>query len=378
MTCPKTCSGLLFMVVLQVTMSQAIVVLKAQTQDQIDKAIQQLPSGERQAAEKAVKQLSPADRKALTDRIAGLSDDEKRRLAERLQQMSPKEREKLIARAETQMKGHGPKIQHVVEGPGLPPTFLLGAGHLMGTVHPPQLPENVLKLFDTAKQLIPNIVSFQRRQVDKYTERGVGNGILISHTLVLTARHVADEISANPENYDLLQIGSRDGGNLLSPLRFVSRVPVTVNDSEDPDLALVKVQGSVNPRVVMLGDGSLHVKDGVASLGCNAEEPLPAMSTGIVTTSYGSRNLAGDLPLKRTVLGASVRSYPGLSGSPVFDVNGKIVAVVLGGVKKFAGTGEMVTKISKEQNWESFPAWTWVTPLKSTLENILNAAKMDQ
>ena len=334
---------------------------------------------DRAAAEKALGQLSPEQQAAARRAWDRLSPEEKAAAAKAHSSLSAQERDDLIRRAETELKSRkGPTTYHVVEGPGLPPSSVVESPDLMGSsANPPHFTGNVQKLFEAAKRINPNNVSFRRKKVDQFSDRGFGTGVLVSRTLVLTARHVAEQVAAKPEDFLLFQIG-RPTKKFLVPLRFVEMIEVGTDRTGDPDLALVRVLDGDISAPLNLRETPLNVRDDVASLGCSEMEILPSMSAGIITTAFRPRDLGSELTLKRTVFGSSVRSFPGLSGSPVFDPRGNIIAVVLGGVKNYAGTGETVTHIGKDESWETFSKWTWATPTKLSLQLIINETKKDR
>ncbi len=351
----------------------------SQDPQEAQKALEKLPSQDRQQIEKAVGKLSPQieqalgqlssqERQQLEDGIEQLSPEERKQLESGIEQLAPEERKNLIERAKDQL-GKGPVVRNVIIGPTIPVSYVVRAAALMGKVpRPGELTDDSARLFEAAKTLLPNIVSIQRKDVTGYSDSGVGNGLLISKGMVLTARHVAELVSAAPEKYSLFQIG--DGDHLMIQLVFIKKLEVGTDNSGDPDLALIKVQGSSNPNKVSFAKGLLHVGDSIASLGSGEMEDIfPSMGTGIITTSVKQRELAETLALKRTVFGSSVRSFPGLSGSPVFNADGEIIAVLIGGVKLYAGTGERVTTVGKDVNWEAFNDWTWLTPTNLFLNN---------
>ena len=346
---------------------KALEKLSSQDRQQIEKAAAKLSPQDRQQIEQALGQLSSQERQQLEEGIEQLSPEERQQLERGIEQLSPEERKALIERAKDQL-GKGPVVRNVIVGPTIPVSYVVRAAALMGKVpRPSELTDDSARLFEAAKTLLPNIVSIQRRDVTGYSDSGVGNGLLISKGMVLTARHVAELVSAAPEKYSLFQIG--DGDRLMIQLVFIEKVAVGTDNSGDPDLALIRVQGGGNPNKVSFATGVLHVRDSIASLGSSEMEDIfPSMGTGIITTSVRQRELAETLALKRTVFGSSVRSFPGLSGSPVFNAHGEIIAVLIGGVKLYAGTGERVTTVGKEVNWEAFKDWTWATPTQPFLK----------
>jgi S1-C subfamily serine protease len=322
-----------------------------------------------QAIGDAYGKLSPQDKAKVNDEVKKLPQKQQEELAAAYKRMSPEEREALIELARGELKSEpGVKISNVIVGPGLPKSLLLEATDLFrSNAKDLKLDADSQKLFAVAQNHVPNIVLFRSRSVDALSNRGVGIGILISKSLVLTARHVAQDVFAKPSEFSLTQVGEFATKDFLTPLTLVSAIDVGADASGDPDLALIRVAGAVRPKQVSLRTASLNLRQGVVCLGSFESELLPAMSTGIVTTSIRARDLAEALGLKRTVFGSSVRSFPGLSGAPVFDADGKLVAVILGGVKTYAKTGETLTPIGEGVKWETFRDWTWATPLNGRI-----------
>jgi hypothetical protein len=336
---------------------------------------------DRQKVEEAIKGLPSSQQEQIKQQIEKLTPAQRGELAEAVKSLSPAEQKALVERASQELdKYQPPHDQHVIEGPGVPATQLFDYINLSrGASSNAGIGQNEPQLLVAGRELAQNLVLFRRRGSDAYTDRGIGNGVLISKSLVLTARHVAEEVKANPNKYALIQLGRRTGAFLI-PLAFVATIDVSAAaGAGDPDIALVKVVGAVPMTAPTLADGANVLKQEIASIGSSELEGLlPSMGTGIITTSLKTRELDRALAIKRTVVGSSIRSFPGLSGAPVFRGDGTIVAVILGGVKKYAPTGETVTRIPPGTDWETFPYWTWATPVGSLLNHIRAEVQKDR
>ena len=199
---------------------------------------------------------------------------------------------------------------------------------------------------------------------------------------MLTARYVAKEIEASPTTYYLLQIG-RPAKGFLQPLvmKRVEYLQTSPPAEGDPDLAVIiveKVKDFEEGNLTMAVLTTPQPRQDVVSVGCSEMETLPSFGTGIVTTSTKQRELVGDLPLKRTVFGSSLRSFPGLSGAPVLNDAGQVVGIVAGGVKYYVKTGETLTKVDEKQDWETFGLWTWITPVAPSNVNRCDPSEREE
>jgi S1-C subfamily serine protease len=337
--------------------------------------------------------LSPQDVQGLKDRYDRLPEDQKAKVDRALKNTTPEQREAaaaayaklpeadrqpLVDRAVKELASDGkPTTSHVVDGPNIPPIQFIDANFLLKNTPPDTtLDATGKQLFTAAQRAYGNMVLFRRKPGGPYSDTGIGNGLLISPSLILTARHVAVELAKAPNTIALLHVGTQ-GATFLESLTYNGIIDLSTGTTEDPDLALVKIRERPTVAPTTIADDPLDVREPITALGAQEFGILPSMGTGIITTKTRPRALTTPATLTRTVFGSSLRSFPGLSGAPVLNANGHVIGVILGGITTYAGTGESITHVTT-QDWEQVTAWTWATPFTRTAQRIRDAVKNDR
>jgi Trypsin-like peptidase domain len=337
--------------------------------------LDQLPPAIKDQIEKA----TPEQKKQFEEQIKRIPPDKQKELAEEYLAASEEERAEMMSKAKAEIQHPSrPTTQHIIKGPEIPPGELLDFLDLrLSAANHSGLSATANAFLPAVRQLLPNTVVFRRRQVDGYSDRTFGSGILISKGLVLTARHVAEQVKADSSKISLIQIG-HDGIRFVVPLEYLSTIELGPEPgSEDPDLELIKVRGSASAVDVAFLE-TTNVLDRIASIGTAELNALPAAAIGIITTAAKTRDLDDKLPFRRTVFGSTLTSFPGLSGAPVLSADGKIVAVILGGMKRYAPTGETEIVVPKGENWDTYPNWTWATPIGPVIAQIKDEIAKDR
>lgn len=183
-----------------------------------------------------------------------------------------------------------------------------GAGALTGASladRPPAWPSYA----EVYERIAPSVVSVEL----EVPERRVGSGFAVSPTRIVTARHLVVDAHA-------VTIRGADG------VEATARV---VGTDARTDLALIEAEG-VQLRPAALGpSASLRVGDTVIVVG-NPYGLGHSLAVGVVGNL--ERRLAGDAPGRPGVgfLQLTLPLNPGNSGGPVFDAEGRVVAVLSG------------------------------------------------
>ncbi len=266
------------------------------------------------------------------------------------------------------------KTTHRIEGPEIPIAVvtpfldLVDPGLVAGGALPKTWQTNQLHAWVVFRDADPSAKSEATR----------GNGVLIDTETVLTARHVAQDVESNAKRISALTLGTKQG-EFVTPLAITG--VVYLNQAVDPDLALIKIKPLADGATrwyPTLGKATPMSKTAIYSLGAMQTEELPKLTTGIITTSVKERIIheGGTVPL--TSFGTSLRSFPSISGSPIFDAtSGDLIGIVVAGVKEYAKTGEqLVTVNGGSATWERELRWTWAAPVPSFATSIRGAKKL--
>jgi hypothetical protein len=266
------------------------------------------------------------------------------------------------------------KTAHRIEGPEIPITVVTPFLNLEtpGLVATGALP----KTWKT-NQLRAWVV-FRDADSSARSEATRGNGVLIDSETVLTARHVAQDVESNAKRISALTLGTKQG-EFVTPLDI--KGVIYLNQAVDPDLALIKIKplaDGASRWYPTLGKATPMSKTAIYSLGAMQIEELPKLTTGIITTSVKERIIheGGTVPL--TSFGTSLRSFPSISGSPIFEAtSGALIGIVVAGVKEYAKTGEQLVKVDGgSATWERETRWTWAAPVPSFATSIRGAEKL--
>lgn len=140
-----------------------------------------------------------------------------------------------------------------------------------------------------------------------------GSGFIINETgFVITNSHVIPPVKERESRSIMARVGSRDGQPIS--LRMVSR-------DDELDLALLKLpEGRKWPRIVLGDSRNVPLETEVLVLGFPLGEDLNS-GVGRITSKNGPNGRwLTSLPLN-----------PGNSGGPVFQSNGRVIAVARGG-----------------------------------------------
>lgn len=190
-----------------------------------------------------------------------------------------------------------------------------------------------------AKRLTPSVVKVEvDLGYDEYwgQKKGwTGSGVFIADDLILTAGHVVDlyEIETNTDPEYLYKVGAPVTVRLVNGTEL-KVVDVYMEKTGITDIGLIKVKlpdvhiqvvgvGFVSPNP--LSFGVVEVGERVFAIG----EPFgyfPTVTAGIVSALNVDDNFFGQANLLQT----DCPINPGNSGCPLFNMNGEIVAIVVG------------------------------------------------
>ncbi len=224
---------------------------------------------------------------------------------------------------------------------------------------------SVLELYKSKKLQLGNQILIIESKADKFSDDIKGNGVLVKDNAILTARHVAESISENPSLFKILLIGPLDK-RVYNVVEY-SHVKY-LNELNNPDLAIIFIKENTLPFEIPIPKKCVipqNIKTTIFSFGAAEYGDLPRVATGIVTTKVKDIDLSKGLKsLLLTSFGTNLRSFPSLSGSPVFSIDsGELIGIIASGSKFYVETGSRVHHVTDETKWDSFEDWTWVVPL---------------
>lgn len=252
---------------------------------------------------------------------------------------------------------------HTIEvPPGYPPSIIYDNWMLMDATEQSKLPKG----WD--RKMLSVSVLFKQRTVGNYANYTLGNGVMISPTAILTARHVAESVDKAPNMFAILVLS--DGASPNSFIRLQYNKVEYLENSDDPDLAVVRVVNMPRSWFPTIDFESVNTKDNVFLLGCGELGDLPKLGSGFVTTKPAKRKLKMLFPM--TFFGTTLFSFAGQSGSPVYRSDtGNLIGIFSAGPKWWAKSGESVIKAPlKETDWDSFQDWSFVAPVNIYADRI--------
>lgn len=143
--------------------------------------------------------------------------------------------------------------------------------------------------------------------------RHPGSGVVYAENLVLTAGHVL-------EREEDLSVETADGRSLAA--RFVGRDHAT-------DLAVLRVEG-LGVEAASPAEGEARVGQISLAVASPGRGDGPRATAGIVSSVGGPiRSRRG--PRLERYIQTDASPYPGLSGGPLIDVDGRVLGVMVGG-----------------------------------------------
>lgn len=194
-----------------------------------------------------------------------------------------------------------------------------------------------LSIPEIARRAAQSVVS-----IDIYEKAGdlvfSGTGFFIAPHLVLTNAHVIED------SYSL-------SVSLLAPKKRTDRRPRLIKSDPEADLALLRVEGIDAPPLALENDVSVEPGQHVVAYG-NEYEGVPLVSEGIVRACL------------KTEIITSAAIHAGHSGSPLFDMQGRMIGIFTsnydpedGENMSFAANLRTIAKFMKSPDTpRSFPA----------------------
>jgi hypothetical protein len=201
----------------------------------------------------------------------------------------------------------------------------------------------------------------------------VGDGILITPTLVLTLRPLAEMVSSQPDGYTMtLILGDRPPNSAGEPYVHLKYCGAHISSRKLDILSTIEVEPIPDCELLLIDQTPLPLKEPVFMIGSHAGGEELRCFQGSTTTRPSLRNVSN---VETMLQGTNLHSYCGLSGSPVFArQTGKLVGLYLRGAEEALLSGENTTWPSppRDGEWEKYPYWTWIVPISMATENLRN------
>ncbi len=168
----------------------------------------------------------------------------------------------------------------------------------------------------------------------------MGSGFVITPSgYLVTNRHVVLSAGRTPRSIEVIMADTN--------VALAAGV-VRVSDAEDTDIAILKIRGYTGPAVRAIDWAGRGVQQGApaAMLGFPGGAQLAIDRSGYVRTSM----FAGIISRSGELLQFGGTTYAGVSGSPIFNANGEVIAVHFGALREGLGLGFSVP-IARVRRW---------------------------
>lgn len=168
----------------------------------------------------------------------------------------------------------------------------------------------------------------------------MGSGFVITPSgYLVTNRHVVLSAGRTPRSVEVIMADTN--------VALAADV-VRVSDAEDTDIAILKIRGYTGPAVRAIDWAGRGVQQGApaAMLGFPGGPQLAIDRSGYVRTSM----FAGIISRSGELLQFGGTTYAGVSGSPIFNANGEVIAVHFGALREGLGLGFSVP-IARVRRW---------------------------